>query len=135
MNNDGTVIDTKTGLIWKKCSEGQSGADCSGGEATTYSWQGALQQAQTVNNNGGFAGYKDWRVPNLKELFSIVENQCDSPSINTTVFPNTPVISPMYYSSSKIVNNRDSVWIVYFMGGGSSFGWSNSSKTYVRLVR
>ena len=41
INNDGTVSDTKTGLTWKKCSEGQSGVDCRIGTATTYTWQGA----------------------------------------------------------------------------------------------
>ncbi|MGB4499160.1 MAG: hypothetical protein WBI40_10735, partial [Methylococcaceae bacterium] len=36
VNNNGTVSDSKTGLMWKKCSEGQSGADCSSGSATPY---------------------------------------------------------------------------------------------------
>jgi hypothetical protein len=73
VNNNDTVSDTQTGLMWKKCSEGQSGANCSMGNAKAYTWQLALQQAQTVNKNGSFAGYSDWRVPNIKELLSIIE--------------------------------------------------------------
>ena len=38
INGDGTVTDTKTGLMWKRCSEGQSGDSCSG-EATKYKWE------------------------------------------------------------------------------------------------
>jgi hypothetical protein len=56
-HNDGTVTDTKTNLMWKKCSEGQLwnnlSNDCDG-SSLTYSWQGALYQAQEVNNTGGF---------------------------------------------------------------------------------
>ena len=62
VNLNGTVTDTRTGLTWKKCSEGQTGANCDG-EATIYSWEHAIQQANNVNSKGGFAGFKDWRVP------------------------------------------------------------------------
>jgi hypothetical protein len=132
VNNNGTVSDSKTGLMWKKCSEGQSGADCSGGSAATYTWQLALQQAQTVNNGGGFAGYSDWRVPNVKELLSIVEEQCVSPAINLTVFPNTP--SNLYWSSSPNANDSYSAWGVGFYSGYSYYSLK-SNYSYVRLVR
>ena len=132
INNDGTVSDTKTGLTWKKCSEGQSGVDCRTGTATTYTWQGALQQAQSVNNNGGFAGYKNWRLPSIKELNSIVEEQCSEPSINLAVFPESP--SDWYWSSSPYANDSSLAWGVFFSFGGSNYyvkGYSN----FVRLVR
>lgn len=132
VNNNGTVSDTKTGLMWKKCSEGQSGTDCSGGSAATYTWQLALQQAQTVNNGGGFAGYSDWRVPNVKELLTIVEEQCVQPSINLTVFPNTP--SNVFWSSSPDANYSSFAWFVYF-GSGSSDNYGKGYDSYVRLVR
>lgn len=51
-NGDGTVSDGKSGLMWKQCSEGQSGSDCAVGSTTGFSWQGVLQQAQTVNASG-----------------------------------------------------------------------------------
>lgn len=87
---NGTVTDKTTGLMWKKCSEGQSGDDCGTGSPSRYNWGQALQQAQEINDSGGFAGYRDWRLPNIKELYSIVENQCLYPAINLDVFPNTP---------------------------------------------
>ena len=132
VNNNGTVSDTQTGLMWKTCSEGQNGTDCSGGSAATYTWQLALQQAQTINNGGGFAGYSDWRVPNVKELVSITEKQCTEPAINLTVFPNTP--SVWFWSSSPNASLSFHAWLVDF-GGGYSFNFVKGSGSYVRLVR
>ncbi len=132
INKNGTVSDTKTGLMWKTCSEGQSGTDCSGGSAATYTWQLALQQAQTVNNGSGFAGYSDWRVPNVKELVSITEKQCYDPAINLTVFPNTP--SNRFWSSSPYAYSSNYAWIVDFDYGSSDYDYKVNSGN-VRLVR
>ena len=130
-NKNGTVSDTKTGLMWKKCSEGQSGSTCEG-SAATYNWQQALQQAQTVNNGGGFAGHSDWRVPNVKELLSIVEEQCVEPAINLTVFPNTP--NSAFWSSSPSAYYSDNAWYVAAANGNAN-GNDKGSGRYVRLVR
>lgn len=131
-NNDGTVTDTKTGLMWKKCSEGQIGAGCTGGLIIACTWEGALQQAQAVNAGGGFAGYTDWRVPNVKELRSIVEEKCYGPAINLTVFPGTP--SRAFWSSSPTAWNTSEAWSVSFSGG---YYFSNNKVDlfYVWLVR
>ena len=130
---NGTVTDNKTGLMWKKCSEGQSGNDCSSGSAASYTWQAALAQAKTVNTSGGFATYTDWRVPNITELESIVETQCYKPAINSAVFPNTP--STWFWSSSPVAAVGDRAWYVYFYHGTD--GWELKSNGYssVRLVR
>ena len=132
-NSDGTVTDTQTGLMWKKCAEGQDPLTCSG-STSSFNWQAALQRAQDVN--GGLAGnnltYTDWRVPNIKELASLVEEQCYSPAINTAVFPNAP--SAVFWSASPHAGYGYDAW-----GVGFSFGHDgNYSKNYgggVRLVR
>ena len=131
-NGNGTVTDSKTRLMWKQCSEGLSGIGCVAGAAQTFTWQGALQQAQTVNNSGGFAGFSDWRLPNIKELSSITENQCDEPVINLTRFPNTP--SSYFWSASPLVDNGDFVWGVDFGYGYVSWGFK-AHAFQVRLVR
>ncbi len=71
------VKDKRTGLIWQRCSLRQTwdGSTCTG-TAKSYNWQQALSQAQALGN-----GY---RLPNIKELQSIVEQQCYNPAINTT---------------------------------------------------
>lgn len=88
MRIDGTATHKPTGLTWKRCLEGMGwdGASCTGA-ATTYSWQQALQRAATMNANGGFAGQTNWRLPNIKELQSIVEQRCNDPARNMTAFP------------------------------------------------
>ncbi|MDM8517437.1 DUF1566 domain-containing protein [Desulfobacterales bacterium HSG16] len=57
-NKDGTVIDHATGLMWQK-ADSENGMD----------WQAALTYAETST----LAGYNDWRLPNVKELQSIVD--------------------------------------------------------------
>ncbi|WP_228292186.1 Lcl C-terminal domain-containing protein [Candidatus Thiothrix anitrata] len=138
---DGTITDTKTGLKWKKCSEGQVWNNVTGGcdgSITNYIWKNAIQQAQSINNNGGFAGYFDWRLPNKNELLSIVENQCSWPAINLTVFPDTPV--RLFWSSSPVtpetlfVKDSDRAWGVTFYYG-NSFDGDKNDNCGVRLVR
>ncbi len=127
---NGTVTDNKTGLMWKTCGEGQvfnsSNQSCDN-TASVYTWQNALKQVQTVNSSGGFAGFSDWRVPNIKELDSITELQCVSPAINLMVFPNTDTNSPWFWSSTP------GLWAVHFGYGQNQGGVSGS--LHVRLVR
>ena len=132
-NGNGTVTHTKTGLMWKRCSEGLSGAGCATGAATTYTWQGALKAAQTLNAAGGFAGFTDWRVPNMKELFLIMERQCSGPAINATVFPATTT-RVGYWSATLNASDTVSAWTYYFSGSGSGVS-SKTSINAVRLVR
>ena len=130
-NNDGTISDAKTGLMWKQCNEGSTPTDCLP-ISPSFTWQQALQQPQTLNASGGFAGHSDWRLPNIKELRSIVEEQCFSPSINSAFFPNTA--GTVFWSSSPHAGDAAIAWYVDF-----NFGRSGSSlRTHtweVRLVR
>jgi len=129
-NGDGTITDSKTGLMWKQCLEGLSG-DCSG-TAETFTWQEALQRPGTVNGDGGFAGYSDWRLPNIKELRSLVEEQCSNPAINASRFPSTP--SSNVWSGSPYAYNSGGAWNVNF-NVGYSYALNRSDGNAVRLVR
>jgi hypothetical protein len=129
LHGDGTVTDTATGLQWQRCSLGQNwdGSTCTG-SASTYTWQQALQHAES----NSFASYSDWRLPNRKELRSIVAYDRHSPAINSNIFPNTP--SSRYWSSSPYAYNSAYAFFVLFNYGydGSAYRDYN----YVlRLVR
>jgi hypothetical protein len=129
LNTNGTVLDKKTNLTWMRCTLGQTWSNntCTG-SAQGYSWQGALQIADST----AFAGFSDWRLPNQKELQSLVENRCYDPAINLTAFPATP--SSWAWSSSPYAGSSDGAWVVCFSNG---YG-SNDGKYYgyfVRLVR
>jgi len=130
-NGNGTITDTKTGLMWKKCMEGVTGNFCDTGAAATFTWQTALQQPGVVNG-GGFAGYHDWRLPNIKELTSLVEEQCYDPAINLSRFPNTP--SSDVWSGSPGADYSGNAWVVH-VGYGGSFDYFRYGYGQVRLVR
>ncbi len=132
IKNNGTVTDKKNRLMWKQCPEGLSGTGCTTGTAGTYTWQGALNQAQAVNASG-FAGHADWRVPNIKELRSITEKQCYEPAINLTVFPNTSE-SAVFWSSSPSAYSGGYAWDVYFYYGFDDVNFKDDGYQ-VRLVR
>ena len=131
-NEDGTVSDLQTGFMWQKCSVGQSSKDCSAGSASIFEWEESIQQGDIINKSGGFAGYTDWRVANFKELKSLVETNCWSPSINTFIFPNTPSID--YWTSSSYIGFAKNAWYVSFTSGKSTYNHRNVFNA-VRLVR
>lgn len=133
-HGDGTVTDTTTGLMWKQCPEGQSGASCAVDSTQEFNWKKALEQAQSVNASGGFAGYSDWRVPNIKELGSLIALDRGNPTINTNMFPSTPTSSIGFWSSSHYALFNSHAWYVGFNYGGDAYN-SRSKTNRLRLVR
>jgi len=117
------VTDTMTGLIWKRCAEGMSwsGSTCTG-TATIFTWEDSLLHANTQTG---------WRMPNLKELTSLVEKACKLPARNQNAFPAAP---SSVWSSSPAILGTDGVWYVNYSYGTSH--WNNRTRTFsVRLVR
>lgn len=127
-HGDGTLTHKQTGLMWKKCVQGLSGVACTTGLVSAHTWQAALQLA----GGHSFAGYSDWRLPNIKELASIVEMSCSLPAINLGVFPNDP--SSNVWSGSPHATKANDAWTVNFGFGRHYSGYRNHS-TRVRLVR
>lgn len=129
ISDDTVVTDKEMGLMWKQCSEGLTGDNCTQGVATAHTWEQALGLVETMS----FAGFTDWRVPNLNELVTIVARNCFNPSINETAFPNTP-IDKWFWSSSPVKAPDDIAWIVTFNTGGDTAAKRNKN-LHVRLVR
>jgi hypothetical protein len=129
MHAGGTVTDNRTGLMWKRCSEGQAwnGSTCTG-SASSFTWSAALALAEAAS----FAGFSDWRLPNHSELRSLVEVCAVGPSINQDIFPGTPPSD--FWSGSPYADNASSAWNVYF-GDGDSYDNPRDDSNYVRLVR
>nr|MDU9046637.1 DUF1566 domain-containing protein [Candidatus Electrothrix aestuarii] len=67
-HGDGTITDTEIDLMWKRCLEGLSGVNCEEGEVETYTWDDAVTRFKSVE----YAGYKDWRLPTIDELKTLV---------------------------------------------------------------
>ena len=133
VSGDKVVIDNKTDLMWKHCVEGLSGLDCLEGSASVFTWKLALDLAVDINNNSGFAGYNDWRVPNIEELRSIAAINCYAPAINETAFPNTPV--DFFITSSPVTGLSFSMWVLSFYFGDDDAFNRGDSGYRLRLVR
>lgn len=140
-NGDGTITDARTGLMWEKLSDDGSIHD----KDTAYTWADAFAtKVATLNGGGGFAGYTDWRVPNVNELQSIVnygaENPAVSPAFNTGCVASCTVTSCSctqsggYWSSSTYQFGPQNAWGVNFGDGGVGAG-NETGNLYVRAVR
>ena len=67
-NGDGTITDNNTKLVWEKKSSDGTIHDFH----TVYTWADAFAVHVAGLNATNFAGHNDWRLPNVKELQSIV---------------------------------------------------------------
>ena len=115
--------------MWKVCTEGQTwNAGACEGDSRNVNWQTALQTA----NDENFAGHSNWRLPNIKELQSLIAFNCTNRSINTTIFPNTTASS--YWSSSPNAYNSNYAWGVYFNYSDDYYFYRNLTSS-VRVVR
>lgn len=132
-NGNGTVTDNVTGLIWQRTDDG-----------TTKTWEQAISYCESLS----LGGQSDWRLPNVKELQSIVDYNSKSIytspgtdaggsplAINTSAFPNT--IPSYYWSSTTFRANSLNAHSVYFLDGDVDgyFYDVKTSSHYVRCVR
>ncbi|AXV64396.1 DUF1566 domain-containing protein [Pseudoalteromonas lipolytica] len=131
INENGTVSDVETGLMWQRCSFGQTynsaTATCEG-TSQQLTWGEALRGAK----NTRLAGFSDWHVPNVKELASILEHRCVQPSINESVFLATKLQN--YWSSTSGKERTDLAWVYQFDKGINSLH-AKESDVFLRLVR
>ncbi|MBT9598189.1 MAG: DUF1566 domain-containing protein [Vitreoscilla sp.] len=135
---DGTeVTDTLTGLVWRRCTEGMTwnnSAQSCDGTPTLFEPRETFKYARAAG--------KGWRVPNIKELYSIVDNSVNYlsfPSIDAFAFPNTP--ADFFYTSTFGENDikwnyhAPHVQMVSFKGGHTAGGPLRDDHRYLRLVR
>lgn len=126
--NDGKEVrDKKTGLIWQRCSLGQiwDGKTCAN-STTSHTWEQALKETKALGN-----GY---RLPNIRELNSLVERSCRDTAINEKFFPRTSY--SFYWSSTPNMYLKDSGYAHYvFFDKGAAGTDAMWSKNKVRAVR
>ena len=151
-NGDGTITDLNTGLMWE-----QKIRDIDGGEGLhhvgrVFPWDSAaptiwdwLEEVNTENGTG-LAGYNDWRIPNVKELQSIVDYGTFSPPVDVAFNHNPGMLATCsvaecsltgvgnHWTSTTVALNTVMAWGVGFNAGGV-FTDSKSDILFVRAVR
>lgn len=111
---DGTTVDHITGLVWQR--------DVS---TSNYSHAGALAYCGDLGDG--------WRVPELIELLSIVDEFRHSPAIDLTFFPDTPSES-IWWSSTLRADRPEAALYVSFRDGGNA-AFDRTLTLRVRCVR
>ena len=122
-HGDGTVSDTLTGLMWDKCSSGQSGSACASGSASAHTWEQAQGVAASTRGTA-YKGYNDWRLPNAKELQSLVDyghapdatdRAKQAPALNPVFKMGDP--EAWYWTGTTHLENRSCGFAVYVCFG------------------
>jgi hypothetical protein len=148
-NLDGTVTDLNTGLMWEKKSMDGTDHDVS----KTFVWSSAVTDTvwdwinainTEVGNGIGFAGYNDWRLPNRKELESIVDAGNHLPAVDPvfnhdvsagcTVLTCSATVSSFYWSATTAADDPFNAWFVDFFNG-IVVNDSKGGTHFVRAVR
>ncbi|MCF7793980.1 MAG: DUF1566 domain-containing protein [Candidatus Cloacimonetes bacterium] len=116
-NGDGTTTDNATELIWSQNDSGEA-----------LNWEEALAWVQQKNNEN-YLGYNDWRLPNVKELQSIID-YTRSPDTS-----NSAAIDPLFNVTS-ITNAGGETDYPYFWSGTTHANMDNGSyASYVSFGR
>jgi hypothetical protein len=127
-NKDGTITDKKTGLMWAKNPH----TDLPEKFKSMMAWKDAIAACKELS----FAGHKDWRLPTVEELRSIIDYtrgaKENEPAIDTKFFPDTKC--SWYWTSTPCAFSVGSAWCVFF-GYGSVSDDSEDYNYCVRPVR
>lgn len=138
-NGDGTVTDNATGLMWMKVDSGKLKAGIN--KDGKLDWQQALQWAENLE----YAGHSDWRLPNAKELHSIVDyTRCPDVTDSAAIDPIFEVTSitneggkvdyPYYWTSTTHAKLHEAGAGVY-IAFGRALGWMQDRRTSQRQLQ
>ena len=150
-NGNGTITDNGTGLMWATDGNLINTWDAAhnpdfdqdgtfgDGQVT---WQHALDFIAAMNA-GTYTnfGYTDWRLPNVKELQSIINYGNWSPAIGESTVGGSGTGAPFtrtqnfYFSSTTYASATTGVWYVAFGYGGIGDDGDKTDNFYVRPVR
>ena len=124
------VIDLSNKVEWMTCTVGMvwDKNNCVGKPIKIK-----LDQINSVINQANEQLDGSWRLPNRKELESLVCKDCKKTKINSLIFPNTPPDS--FWTSEKNPWQSQFMWTVNFFTGNTFGRFPGFIPNYVRLVR
>jgi len=144
-NGDGTISDVKTGLMWEKLSDDGSVHD----QENDYTWAEAVGYKIAALNAIAFAGYTDWRLPNVNEVQSLlhygVTYPAIAPAFQTGCVAGCTVLTcscawkigythGVFWTSTTLQQAPFHVWTVGVYDGHISYT-ARSERRHVRAVR
>ncbi len=121
-NADTTITDNLTGLVWAPNGNLMQTRDPDWKQVQTFvgavTWQQALDYVAKLNAEK-YLGHNDWRLPNFKEIESLVNNAQTNTAewLNSQGFTNVRA-SAFYWSSTSYTNDPAKAWAVDMV-------WSN----------
>lgn len=147
-NGDGTISDERTTLMWEKLSNDGTIHDFND---VAYWWAGAFKKIEDLNDTA-FAGYSDWRLPNARELATLVNfsayNPAVDPIFNNNCLPGCTLADcsctnqAPYWSSTTAQSTPQNAWSLDCKSASmvaTKQKWPASSSStpsvYVRAVR
>lgn len=120
---DKIVIDLATGLMWAANGNEEGCVD-----GSAIAWTSALGYAEALT----FAGYTDWRVPNINELTSLINYGLVTMMIDEPPFRNTQV--GKYWSSTTKAQYTEAAHYVMYINGYIYYE-AKTANNYLRCVR
>jgi len=114
-NRDGTITDRATGLIWQKS-----------GSQDRMNYDNAKAYVANLNRDG-FAGHRDWRLPTVDELTSLLTPE----KKNRDLYIDPIFDKTQLWCWTSDQRTSGGAWVVYFFG---AIGWGGSDFDYVRAV-
>jgi hypothetical protein len=141
-NGNGTITDNVTGLMWEALDQltyGGNPSDIHDAGNSYTTWASAFQKIADLNS-ANFAGYTDWRLPNVNELHSLIFFATAAPAVVPSAFNNGtdsftyPIGS--YWSSTTDEGEPFYAYGVSFTVGADINGLKTSATNFfVRAVR
>jgi hypothetical protein len=128
VGGDPVVHDGWSGLEWIGCPLGVTTESCAGA-ASTFDWAGAVAACEDAS----WAGHSDWRLPNVVELHSILDQRHSAPTIDP-MFAETP--PARFWTGTTFTHYPDHAWAGEF-DSGTVFGqgYGKSGLFFARCVR
>ncbi len=119
VEKEAVVVDRLTGLCWTANADLGNGPVC---------WSDALKTIDALNSRK-YSGRSDWRLPNIRELESLVDIGRHSPALpEDNPFEN---VRPFYWSSTTSVYDAPYAWTLYLQDGAAGVGYKAGAEFFV----
>ncbi|MDM8542893.1 DUF1566 domain-containing protein [Desulfococcaceae bacterium HSG9] len=127
-NGNGTVSDNNTGLMWQQSPDTDGDGDIDAADKLTWT---QIQAYSATLNAQNFGGYSDWRVPSIKELYSLIEFNGTDPMVESLDTSGLiPFIDTSYFdfaygdtsAGERIIDSQWATSTTYVANSAQMFG-------------